>query len=88
MPFQIEYADGVDFITFSDEEKERLMKIVEQTLQTFNLKFNSSKTQMTKIEPACDLTKVAKPRSLLGDSADINRRNQLCAIAMKKFHKV
>ena len=87
MPLHIEYADDVDFIIFSEEEKERLMKIVEETREIFNLKLNSSKTEITKIEPGSDLTNVKKLGSILDDSADISRRNQICAVAMKKYQK-
>ena len=85
LPRHIEYADDVDFIMLKENDEQKLLEVVENVFSEFNLSINHEKTEITLFGTNSNLSKVKKLGSLLDDLADIDRRDNLCQIALKKY---
>ena len=90
LPYDVEYADDVDFISISSDWLRMLEPQVATILGTWSLTVNQTKTEFTAIQREADRADepwrmVKKLGSLLGDAEDVTRRKQLAAIAFKSL---
>jgi len=90
LPFDIEYADDVDFLSTSGSWLRSLEPQVSTILGEWFLQVNGSKTEYALISREADRTSenwrmVKKLGSLLGDQEDVCRRKQLASAAFQSL---
>ena len=92
LPQEAIYADDADFLTTSEQEKNTITEKIGEILLRDNLKVNDSKTEQTEIFRGERNTEqrrtVKKLGSLLGDTADIQRRKQLSIASMNRLNLI
>ena len=88
-PFELEYADDVDFIFGTEEEARSKIGTISSTLKTWNLLVNEGKTEITTINKTTDTWKKTKKLgSLLDSREDIGRRKILATAAFQNMYKI
>ena len=86
---ELAYADDVDFILENADKAKKIIPTVQTKLATFNLKVNTTKTEITEVgRRKEEWKKVRKLGSLLDTKADIQRRKTLATVAMKDMFKI
>ena len=92
LPQEAIYTNDADFLTTSEEEKNTITEKIGEILLRDNLKVNSSKTEQTEIFRGDRNTErwrtVKKLGSLLGDTEDIQRRQQLYIASMNRLNHI
>ena len=90
LPLDVEYADDIDFISYSRPYLNDIERIAPACMAEWSLQLNTAKTERTSVsrqvdrahEPWCTTRKLG---SLLGDAEDVARRMQLANVS---FHKM
>lgn len=90
LPFDLEYADDVDFVNSSSQWLHSIEPEVADILGEWYLTVNQTKTEYTEARRDIDRSNegwrmVKKLGSLLGDAEDVTRRKQLAAVAFKSL---
>jgi len=93
LPFDVEYADDVDFVSTDLVFLQRVEHAAPQVLATWNLLVNPAKTEYTYIHRASDRINeewrtTKKLGSLLGDAEDAARRRTLAGNAFRSLYSV
>ncbi|GFS26217.1 very-long-chain enoyl-CoA reductase [Elysia marginata] len=85
LPDEIAYADDVDFIARKRIDVSQIQKV----LKRYNLEVNVDKTEYTILDRKENSWKnTKKVGSLIGDTADVQRRKQLSTAALAKLQNV
>ena len=88
-PFELAYADDVDFIFPNEEVAKSKIGTISETLKTWNLKVNESKTEITTVHRESSSWRTTrKLGSLLDTREDIARRKTLATVAFNKMFKI
>ena len=90
LPLDVEYADDIDFISYSRPYLNEIERIAPDCLAEWSLQINAAKTERTSVSRQVDRTHESwrttrKLGSLLGDAEDVTRRMQLANVS---FHKM
>ena len=90
LPLDVEYADDIDFISYSRPYLNEIERIAPDCLAEWSLQSNAAKTERTCVSRKVDQTHkpwrtTRKLGSLLGDTEDVARRMQLANVS---FHKM
>ena len=86
-PFELAYADDVDFIFPNEEEASSKINTISASLNEWNLKVNCTKTEITTVCRDSDSwKKTRKLGSLLDTREDITRRKTLATVAFNKMY--
>ena len=90
LPLDVEYADDIDFISYSRPYLNEIERIAPECLAEWSLQINAAKTERTSVSRQVDRTHepwrtTRKLGSLLGDAEDVTRRMQLANVS---FHKM
>ena len=90
LPLDVEYADDIDFISYSRPYLNDIERIAPACLAEWSLQINAAKTERTSVSPQVDRAHepwrtTRKLGSLLGDVEDVARRMQLANVS---FHKM
>ena len=90
LPLDVEYADDIDFISYSRPYLNEIERIAPDCLAEWSLQINAAKTERTSVSRQVDRTHepwrtTRKLGSLLGDAEDVTRRMQLANVS---FHKM
>ena len=90
LPLDVEYADDIDFISYSRSYLNEIERIAPVCLGEWSLQINAAKTERTSVSRQVDGTHESwrttrKLGSLLGDAEDVTRRMQLANVS---FHKM
>ena len=86
---ELVYADDADLIFNTKKEAEETLDTIVDTLNEWNLKVNTSKTEYTTIsKTAEEWTNTRKLGSLLGDSEDVAKRKNLAIAAFKSMTSI
>lgn len=89
IPDHLEYADDVDFIFIEEGvDINEALKIIKETLSSFNLLVNEGKTEIVKYERKTDLKKIKKLGTILDETTEINHRKQFAALALNKYRAI
>ena len=88
-PFELAYADDVDFIFRTEEEAKSKISIISSTLKRWNLVVNESKTEVTTVQKGTDSWKTTKKLgSLIDTKEDIKRRKTLATASFHNMYKI
>ena len=90
LPLDVEYADDINFISYSRPYLNEMERIAPDCLAEWSLQINAAKTERTCVsrqvdrthEPWCTTRKLG---SLLGDVEDVARRMQLANVSFRKM---
>ena len=90
LPLDVEYADDIDFISYSRPYLNEIERIAPVCLGEWSLQINAAKTERTSVSRQVDRTHepwrtTRKLGSLLGEVEDVTRRMQLANVS---FHKM
>ena len=90
LPLDVEYADDIDFISYSRPYLNEIERIAPVCLGEWSLQINAAKTERTSVIRQVDRTHESwrttrKLGSLLGEVEDVTRRMQLANVS---FHKM
>ena len=90
LPLDVEYADDIDFISYSRPYLNDIERIAPACLAEWSLQLNAAKTKRTSVRRQVDRAHepwrtTRKLGSLLGDAEDVARRMQLANVS---FHKM
>ena len=90
LPLDVEYADDIDFISYSRPYLNDIERIAPACLAEWSLQLNAAKTERTSVSRQADRAHepwrtTRKLGSLLGDAEDVARRMQLANVS---FHKM
>ena len=90
LPLDVEYADDIDFISYSRPYLNDIERIAPACLAEWSLQLNAAKTERTSVSRQVDRAHepwrtTRKLGSLLGDAEDVARRMQLANVS---FHKM
>ena len=90
LPLDVEYADDIDFISYSRPYLNEIERIAPDCLAEWSLQINAAKTERSSVSRQVDRTHepwrtTRKLGSLLGDAEDVARRMQLANVS---FHKM
>jgi len=86
LPYDVEYADDVDFFSISSTWLESLEPSAATILEEWHLHVNRSKTEYTNVSrDNNEWRQVKKLGSLLGDSQDMQRRRILASATFKSM---
>ena len=90
LPLDVEYADDIEFISYSRPYLNDIERIAPACLAEWSLQLNAAKTERTSVSRQVDRAHepwrtTRKLGSLLGDAEDVARRMQLANVS---FHKM
>ena len=90
LPLDVEYADDIDFISYSRPYLNEIERIAPGCLAEWSVQINAAKTERTGVSRQVDRTHepwrtTRKLGSLLGDAEYVTRRMQLANVS---FHKM
>ena len=90
LPLDVEYADDIDFISYSRPYLNDIERIAPACLAEWSLQLNAANTERTSVSRQVDRAHepwrtTRKLGSLLGDAEDVARRMQLANVS---FHKM
>ena len=90
LPLDVEYADDIEFISYSRPYLNEIERIAPVCLGEWSLQINAAKTERTSVSRQVDRTHESwrttrKLGSLLGEVEDVTRRMQLANVS---FHKM
>ena len=91
LPLDVEYADDIDFISYSRPYLNEIERIAPDCLAEWSLQINAAKTERTSVSIVTSgpntraMAHHTQLGSLLGDAEDVTRRMQLANVS---FHKM
>ena len=90
LPLDVEYADDIDFISYSKPYLNDIERVAPACLAEWSLQLNAAKTERTSVSRQVDRAHepwrtTRKLGSLLGDAEDVARRMHLANVS---FHKM
>ena len=90
LPLDVEYADDIDFISYSRPYLNEIERIAPDCLAEWSLQINAAKTERTSVSRQVDREHepwrtTRKLGSILGDAEDVARRMKLANVS---FHKM
>ena len=93
LPLDVEYADDIDFISYSRPFLNEIERIAPVCLGEWSLQINAAKTERTSVSRQVDRTHepwrtTRKLGSLLGEVEDVTRRMQLANVSFYKMWTV
>ena len=93
LPLDVEYADDIDFISYSRPYLNDIERIAPACLAEWSLQINAAKTERTSVRRQVDRAHepwrtTRKLGSLLGDAEDVARRMQLANVSFYKMWTV